>query len=174
MRYKEIIGYKYKYRISEAGVVETYRKGAWVQLKPTIIGYRRATVRLRKLDGKCENAAVTHLMAHAFMGGIPPGHCVMVKNGAKFDTALENLEIRPLKATGGDKSSKTVLKINRWGRVVDIYRNAAEAAKKNNMSLSAIRERCLNAVADPYGLDDHDYQYEQNWTGTGKRRKVEG
>ena len=87
---------------------------------------------------------------------------------------LENLIVCPLSFGGGDKSSKTVLKINRWGRVVDIYRNVAEAAKKNHISKSAIRERCLNMVSDPFRLDGHNYQYESEWTGRGKRRKVEG
>lgn len=174
MRYAAIEGYAHPYRISEAGVVESLRFGSWTPLTPTMNGYRHVVVKLRKNGGGQTKRSVAKLMADAFLGGVPAGHGVFHKNQAKWDNALENLVVRPLSFGGGDKSSKTVLKINRWGRVVEIYRNVAEAAQKNHISKSAIRERCLNMVADPFRLDGHNYQYESSWTGPGKRRKVEG
>ena len=160
-----IEGYKWPYRISEAGVVECGRTGAWVPLVPTISHSKRARVSLRLPDGKAKYFAVSHLMADAFMGGVPEGYGVFHKNPFKLDNELENLEILPLKHGGGDKSSKSVFKIDPLGNVVEIYRSAKEAAAKNHMSVSAMYERCQGKIKDPARLDGYTYQYEDRFRG---------
>lgn len=172
MRYAAIEGYRYPYRISEAGVVESCGSGQWVPLTPTMRGRRRVVVRLWTLEGRSISRGVANLMGEAFLGGVPQNHGVFHKNGALWDNELENLEIRPISAGGGNKRSYPVIKIDRWGKVVEVYGSAREAARKNHISIGSMRERLWNHVADPFRLDGHDYQYEANWTGTGKRRKV--
>lgn len=140
MRYAAIEGYRYPYRISEAGVVESCGSGKWVPLKPTMKG-RRVIVRLWDLDGRRTSRGVANLMGQAFLGGVPQNHGVFHKNGALLDNALENLEIRPISSGGGNKNSYPVVKIDRWGKVVEVYGSAREAARKNHISIGAIRER---------------------------------
>lgn len=170
MRYAMIEGYKYPYRIGENGVVECGKTGQWIPLVPTISHSKRARVKLRLPDGKQKYFAVSHLMADAFMGGVPEGHGVFHKDPFKLDNELENLEILPLKHGGGAKSCKSVFKIDPLGNVVEIYRSAKEAAKKNHMSVSAMYERCQGKIKDPARLDGYTYQYED--LRQGKPRKV--
>ena len=170
MRYAMIEGYKFPYRIGENGVVESCRTGRWVPLAVTVGGHRSARVRLWGLDGKRKFVSVAKLMADAFMGGVPEGYGVFHKNRAKLDNELENLELRPLKSCGGVTSNKPVLKIDRRGNVVEIYRSAKEAAKKNHMCFSAMYDRCQGKIKNPFRLDGYDYRYE-NRKG-GRPRKV--
>lgn len=163
-----IEGYKFPYRISEAGIVESFRTGRWVPVAVNAQGHRSARVRLMGLDGKRITIAVAKLMANAFMGGVPNGYGVFHKNRAKLDNELENLELRPLKSCGGVTSNKPVLKIDRRGNVVEIYRSAKEAAKKNHMSASAMYERCGGKIKNPFRVDGYAYQYEEQM---GRPRK---
>lgn len=169
MRYAMIEGYKFPYRIGENGVVESYRTGEWVPVAVTAIGRRTAVVRLQGLE-KRVSVSVARLMANAFMGGVPKGYGVFHKNRAKLDNELENLELRPLKSCGRDTCSKAVFKIDRKGNVVEIYRSAIEAAKKNHMCVSAMYERCQGKIKDPFRLDGYDYRYEAR--RGGRPRKV--
>lgn len=160
MRYALIEGYKHPYRISDEGVVESFGRGKWKALTPSLNGHRRATVSLLRMDGKKESAGVSRLMAAAFMGEVPKGYAVIHKNGAKLDNSLRNLEIVPQSKTSPGGPRKTVLKVDRWGVVVGVYRSSIEAAKKNYISVGAVRNRCHKRVADPYRLDGYNYLYE--------------
>ena len=162
-----IEGYKFPYRISEAGIVESFRTGRWVPVAVNAQGHRIAVVRLQGME-KRVSVSVAKLMANAFMGGVPKGYGVFHKNRAKLDNELENLEFRPLNSCGGYTSSKAVLKIDRQGNVVEIYRSAKVAAKKNHMSVSAMYERCEGKIKDPFRLDGYAYQYEEQM---GRPRK---
>ena len=163
-----IEGYKFPYRISEAGIVESFRTGRWVPVAVTVCGHRSVRVRLWGLDGKRKFVSVGKLMADAFMGGVPEGYAVFRKNRAKLDNELENLELRPMKSCGGATSRKTVLKIDPQGNVVEIYRSAKEAAKKNHMCFSAMYDRCQGKIKNPYRLDGYAYRYEDRRGRTWK------
>lgn len=167
MRYAMIEGYKVPYRIGENGVVESCRTGRWVPVAAQAQGHRSAVVRLQGME-KRVTIPVTRLMANAFMGGVPKGYGVFHKNRAKLDNELENLELRPLKSCGGVTSNKPVLKIDRQGNVVEIYRSAKEAATKNHMSNSAMYERCEGRIKNPFRLDGYRYRYEDQ---AGRPRK---
>lgn len=167
MRYAMIEGYKVPYRIGENGVVESCRTGRWVPIAAHAQGHRSAVVRLQGME-KRVTIPVTRLMANAFMGGVPEGCGVFHKNRAKLDNELENLEFRPLKSCGGVTSKKPVLKIDRHGNIVEIYRSAKEAAKKNHMSASAMYERCQGKIKNPFRLDGYRYRYEDQ---AGRPRK---
>lgn len=168
MRYVAIEGYKFPYRIGENGVVESCRTGRWEPVAVQAVGHRTAVVRLWGMDGKRISISVVKLMANAFMGGVPEGYGVFHKNRAKLDNELENLEFRPLKSCGGVTSKKPVLKIDRHGNIVEIYRSAKEAAKKNHMSASAMYERCQGKIKNPFRLDGYRYRYEDQ---AGRPRK---
>lgn len=167
MRYVMIEGYKFPYRIGENGVVEHFKYGRWVPMVPVMQGHRSAVVRLQGME-KRVSVSIAKLMANAFMGGVPKGYGVFHKNRAKLDNELENLELRPLNSNRGDTSGKTVLKIDRQGEIVEIYRSAKEAAKKNHMSASAMYERCEGKIKNPFRVDGYAYQYEEQM---GRPRK---
>ena len=54
-----------------------------------------------------------------------------------------------------------MLKIDRAGEVVDVYRSAREAAKANYMSYQAVLSRCKGKVKKEYALDGCTYRFEE-------------
>ena len=86
MRYAAIEGYAHPYRISEAGVVESLRFGAWTPLTPTMNGHRHVVVHLRKNGGGQAKRSVAKLMADAFLGGVPAGYGVFHKRTRRSGT----------------------------------------------------------------------------------------
>lgn len=160
--WKLIEGYKYPYRISDEGQVEVY-KGKWISIKPTI-SWNRAHVRMRTKDGKQAKVPVVRLMANAFMGGIKPGHCVRHKDRSKLGNGFYNLEQVPLNKCGelGSQSSrKPVIKIDRDGNEVELYKSVQEAAEANYISTMAVSRRCRRQVKDPFDLIGFSFKYDR-------------
>lgn len=150
--WKEIPGYKYRYRISREGVIQRQMgDGSWLTLKAGLYhGSERATVQMVHKDGKPRPKGVVMLMADAFMGGRRPGTWIIHRNGLRLDNRLENLEVITPKEGGRRYGTsarrKPVVKIDRRGEVVDNYRSAAEAAKKNHVGRSSVSARCREEV----------------------------
>lgn len=150
--WKEIPGYKYRYRISREGVIQRQmNNGSWRDIQTSLLrGSSRATVNLTLANGKRRNVAVVMLMANAFMGGKTPGMWIVHRNGLRTDNRLENLEaITPKEGGrryGTSARRKPVVKIDRRGDVVENYRSAAEAAKKNHIGQSSVTARCRKEV----------------------------
>lgn len=162
--WKEITGYRWPYRISTDGDVQKFWNGEWVELRPYLSGGRaRAMVKMRTADNRKIEVPVVWLMADAFMGGRRNGFCIVHRNGAKLDCALENLKFATRKECGklscGNRR-RTVLKLDRAGRVIAIYPSVTEAAKRNYISKNAVYNRCANKVKSPFDLDGFNYQYE--------------
>jgi hypothetical protein len=160
---KLLEGYKYAYRVSDEGEVQKQLpNGSWQTLKPyPYSGQYR--IQLWMPDGTWKRVQVSKLVADSFMGGTPPGMLRVHKNGMKRDNAAENIEfMRRSKAAKLHRpgNSRPVLKVDRSGEVVDIYRSTAEAARKNHISQAAISKRCLGLIEDPYRLDGYNYIYE--------------
>lgn len=164
MGWKEITGYRFRYHINEDGIVQKQLEdGSWFTLKPYISGRRRACVKMRTADNRKVDIPVVWLMADAFMGGRVPGLNIIHRNGAKLDCALVNLAFVGKKECGKLSCAnrrKAVMKVDRAGKVVAIYRSGREAAKKNYISQNSIWARCARKVKDPYSLDGYDYRYE--------------
>ncbi len=162
MAWKLIEGYKYPYRISDEGMVEVY-KGKWLPVKPRI-SWNRAHVRLRTKDGKQTKVPVVRLMAEKFMGGIKPGHCVRHKDRARLGNALHNLEQVPLNKCGelGNQASrKPIIKIDRDGNEVEIYKSVQEAADANYISPMAVTRRCKGQIKYPFDLIGYSFKFDR-------------
>lgn len=148
----EIKGYKYRYRISREGDIQRQLgDGNWLTLKAGLYnGSVRATVQMVHKDGRARPKAVVMLMADAFMGGRKPGTWIVHRNGLRLDNRLENLEVITPKEGGRRYGTsarrKPVVKIDRRGDVVDNYRSAVEAAKKNRVGRSSVSARCREEV----------------------------
>ena len=175
--WKQIDGYLWPYRINEDGQVQKFYEGKWVELKPYMCGGRaRAMVKMRTTDNRKIEVPVVWLMADAFMGGRREGYAIVHKDGYKLNNSIWNLEFRTLSACASMSNHsrrRTVLKIDRDGQVVEIYRSVTEAAEKEFLSMNSISARCLNKIKDPYTLTGFNYQYEDRATKRKKKKKRE-
>ena len=165
--WRAIEGYRWPYRINEDGVVQKFYRNKWVTMMPRFKPkYGRVLVTMQTPDGKALDVPVVWLMADAFLGGRRPGHCITYRDGLRTNPSRWNLifvtRAELLKRCGGIRR-KAVLKIDRDGEVVEIYRSATEAAKANFMSRSAICLKCEGKVKDPRRTDGYDYKYEDGY-----------
>lgn len=87
---KEVDGFP-RYRISKAGVCESFYHGKWSPLKPYKTGSTdHLTVKLYR-DGKWANRRVHRLVLEAFVGPCPEGMQGCHNDGNPENNALENL-----------------------------------------------------------------------------------
>lgn len=150
VRWVDIPGWKYRYRINDCGVVQRkLPSGKWYTYKPGLYN-ARATIQFHTKEGKRMNVAVVNLMADAFMGGRRPGMYITHKNGLRMDNNLQNLQFIPARKSGtlygGQSRRKPVKKIDRYGKTVAIYRSIKEAAEKNFVGHSTVQTRCARVA----------------------------
>ena len=161
----DIPGYRWPYRINDEGTVEKQLpNGTWEKLNPYLSGRNRACVKMRTAENKKVDVPVVWLMADAFMQGRIPGTCIVHKNGSKLDCSLSNLQYMTRAQCGklsGPNRRRAVLKVDKSGEVVAIYRSVTEAANKNYLSKTAVWHRCIGKVKNPYDLDGYTYKYER-------------
>lgn len=166
MAWKLIEGnWRWPYRVSDQGEVQKQlSSGKWRSLKPyPYSGQLRIQLWVDEKNWK--RVQVSKLVADHFMGGTPPGMVRAHKNGSMIDNAVENI-IFVTKAKAATMrrpgNSRPVLKVDRAGNVVAIYRSGSEAARANHISQQAICKRCNGLVEDPYRLDGYNYIYEDS------------
>lgn len=165
MAWKLIEGnWRWPYRVSDQGEVQKQLpNGNWRTLKAyPYSGQWR--VQMWLADGTWKRVQVSKLVVDAFRGGTPPGMMRVHRNGMLSDNAAENIVfMTPAQSAKQHRpgNSRPVLKVDRNGEVVAIYRSTMEAARKNHISQAAIGKRCLGLIADPYRLDGYNYVYEE-------------
>ena len=175
--WKQIDGYRWPYRINEDGEIQKFYEGKWLDLHPYISGGRaRAMVKMQTADKRKIEVPVVWLMADAFMGGRREGYVIIHKDGYKLNNAVWNLAFMSRSECGklsAGAKRKAVLKIDRDGNVVEIFRSCREAARKEYVAQNCISERCLNKIQKPYLLTGYNYQYECNYGDSkrGRRKK---
>lgn len=173
--WKLIEGYKYPYRVSDQGDVQRqFPNGKWRTLKP-YENRKQMRVGMWLPDGTLKRVQVAKLVVDYHMGGTPPGKCRAHKNGMYTDNAVENIVFLTRREVGKSVrpgNSRPVMKVDRDGNVVDIYKSQSEAARKNYISQQAVSRRCNGRCEDPYRLDGYNYIFEDNSTGkAGRPRK---
>ena len=163
MGWVAIEGYKFPYRISDTGRVQSFASGKWVDMNPSM--YRKLTVTFRTTDNKSKTVPVKRLVVDAFMGGRKAGYRVIHKNGMKTDCAVENLafvrEEALGKMFGGVGKRKVVLKVDKNGDLLDVYSSSKEAAKKSFMSERQIERHCRGQVQNPFKYMDYTFCYDK-------------
>lgn len=116
-------------------------------------------------DGKRNQCQVSHLVYMAFYGDIPEGHVIAHRNQLLHDNSVPNIYATTLSALAAKLNHTThnrpVLKLNPAGEIVEIYRSAREAAKKNNYEAHTIAYRC-NGKATQVAAGGFDYAYEDS------------
>lgn len=162
MIWREITCYRYPYRVSDMGGFQRqHTDGTWRDISPSFDG-KRAKVHVTTVAGVRKTVTLARIVYEAFHGSIPPGHDVVHKNRVKADCSAYNLAAvshTACRSTPGNR--RPVLKLDRNGEVVAIYKSVVEAAAKNHISTAAMGKRCLGRVKDPYRLDGYNYVYEE-------------
>lgn len=175
MRYADITGYAYRYRISEEGCVERYSdsKQVWVA-----VPVRRRTT---KYGGKCRlevdlvrnrlqcnkhRVAVVTLMADAFMGGrdAHAGLVVAHRNSMTTDCALENLYWTTREELGkrcGGQMRKPVCKLDVLGNLVKVYASVTECCASEFIDRSTLYRMIKNGVSASKSATGFAYQFEK-------------
>lgn len=128
---------------------------------------RKVYVKLTPAGDKPREYLISKLVAATFLPPPPRSGMVLYhKNYIINDNRVDNLAYTTRselsKKTGHrTENRRSVLKINREGEVVEIYRSAREAAKMNPLSRQTITDRCNNKIKNPYELDGFNYQWEE-------------
>lgn len=165
MEWRTLDGYRYPVRVSDQGDVERQLpNGEWRKLTPYCDSRHSWRVDLYLPNGKRKHVSASKLIADGFLGGTPPKMCRVHKNGMKKDNSVENIAFRSF--SGAAKSqrpprSKPVMKVDKDGNVVAVYRSQTEAARKNHISISAICTRCNGTIKKPFALDGYNYVFEE-------------
>lgn len=160
----DIPGYDGKYQINFYGQVKRVLKNNKFKI---LSGYVKSSNRrlVVKLNGK--ERTVLSLMRDTFIGELPRGYVLYHKNGILTDPELNNIgiitrsELGKLTGTWND-CSFPVVKINSDGEIVDFYKSAREAGRKNYMSYQTIMDRVNGKVKSLYAPDGFVYCKEDD------------
>ena len=128
-------------------------------------------VRLAVSKTKTKEQRVHVLVARAWLGEKPQGLCIYHKNGVRTDNFANNLAYvsRSVigKKTGALASKRAVLKLDEYGKVLEVFPSARAAAKVEPLSFQAIIDRCNGKVKNPSGFF---YAWEKSDDGRRQRR----
>lgn len=143
--WKDIKGYEGKYQASKDGQIRRIYKTREPRIMIQEIKNGKALIRLSDQSGRKE-FRVHRLIYETFKGAIPIGYSIRHINNAKSENFLLNLEAISKeelgKKTGHRSRQKAVLKFDKKGEVVKIYRSARQCARANYVSYQTINDRC--------------------------------
>lgn len=173
--WKALTGFRYPYRISEDAELERqWPDGGWRRLNPYFSvgsdGSRGLYVNMAVFPSGHKRMAITRLMALA--GWIPPkkpGQIYWHKNRCAQDCSARNLELISASEKGKRQNGpgrRAVVKIDRDGNELEVYRSVTEAAKANHVDRGVVTARCLGEVQNPFDLLGVSFRYETKPTVT--------
>lgn len=168
--WRDIPGYGGKYRANRAGDIQrVFLDGRVRDMTP----YRKKGRVLRNrlfvkltINGKPREVAMLKIMAETWHDNKDKNLVPYHKNGIATDNHADNIgfisrsELGKITGYMANKR-KCVFKVDKYGKEVEVYRSAREAARKNNMSYQTVLDRCHNRVKNPFALDGHTYQFEK-------------
>lgn len=167
--WRNIPGYGGKYRASRAGDIQRVFPSGLVQ---DMTPYRKQSKVLRNrqfvkltINGKSKEVAMLKIMAETWHDNKDKNFVPYHKDGIVTNNHADNIGFISRSELGkmtGHMSGKRkcVLKVDKDGNEVEVYRSAREAAKKNNMSYQTVLDRCHNRVKNPFALDGFTYRFE--------------
>lgn len=153
--WREITGYRYRYRISDQAQIQKFDpRAGWTDIA-TKISWNRLHVTLRGLDGKQHKVAVVNLMDAAFFGGYARRNGLKIahKNRARADCSAENLYFTTQSEIGqrnGAIGRRKPVIVTRRGESI-IYGSVTEAAEKTGLTRAGINRRLRGEVLDQKG-----------------------
>jgi hypothetical protein len=173
-KYYEIPNSDGKYQINFYAEIRKRNKKGYRQLGP----YAKCSngKMAIKINGK--EKTISALMRDTFMGPIPSSMVVYHKNGIKTDNCLANLEVITRSEAGRrtgrrNESEIAVVKLNSDGEIIDFYRSAREAGRKNFMSYQTILDRVNGKVKSLFAPDGCVYVKEDERSINKAVRKIE-
>lgn len=154
--WKDIDGYGGKYQVSYAGDIRrVYRSGKTRLLTPfkrsensrsRKITRDRLYVHLTDDNGKSKQVPVLKIVSRTFLPPPKPGEVPYHKNGVVTDNWVSNIGFIDRQTlgykTGYISKARAVIKIDRSGDFIEVYRSARGAAKHCFMSYQTIIDRC--------------------------------
>ncbi|MFI3214411.1 MAG: hypothetical protein R3Y24_13875 [Eubacteriales bacterium] len=159
--WREVPGYDGKYQINYMSKMRRKLKnGECKEMNPYT---KRNGTRVIKLNGK--EMKVSKIMQLTFIGKLKDGYVIYHKNGIKHEDYLGNLEVisrRELGLRTGQISrvGTTIAKIDSSGEIVELYRSAREAGRKNFMSYQSVLDRANGKVKGIFASDGYAYVYD--------------
>lgn len=174
LNWYNIPGYDGMYQVNTEGNIRSYNNGKHgIRKEPRLLniykGKRGAMCCTLRKDGKRKTVYVSHIMAITFFGGIPKGKYVCHKNHDCTDNCLNNLIFRTKKEHYTERdfcyNRKPVLKIDKKGNIIDVYRSIAEAARKNYMDSDQMGKHVHNMLKNPLKFQDYIFCLEENYYG---------
>lgn len=168
--WRNIPGYNGKYRVNKNGNVQRVFKSGLVR---DMTPYRKKSSNFRNrlfvkltVNGKSKDVAILKIMAETWYRNKDKSLVPYHKNGILSDNHMKNIGFISKKELGKITgymagSRRCVLKVNKDGNEVEVYRSAREAAKQNNMSYQTVLDRCHGKVKNPFELDGYTYQFEK-------------
>ena len=168
--WKDIPGYRGKYQLDREGNCRrVYPSGKYRMMTPFRKQRKNSSdKRFVKLtiDGKAKECNFLQLMAITFLGPAPEGYVPYHINGCQGDNYINNIAYISRKElgklTGPTSRRKAVAKINADGEIVEIYKSAREAGRKNFMSYQTINDRCNRKCKTAFAPDGYAYAWEDS------------
>lgn len=160
----DIPGYGGKYQINYYGNIQrALKNGRYKEIHPFI---KKSNGR-RCIKLNCKEQVVMKLMQKTFLGTLKEGYVAYHKNGCITDDVLSNIGVTTRAELGRLTGKKNdceckVAKINNFGEVVECYRSAREAGRKNYMSYQSILDRINGKVKSLYAPDGYVYVVDKD------------
>lgn len=176
-----------EYEASSDGKIRNHRAagGAARELKPSVDRGKFGNVTkvrvVLHIGGRQTTQQVARLVFSAFVGPIQGGAIVCCRNGDMTDTRAQNLFLasrndrfrKRAKEIGGS-NRRPVVKIDTALEVVDAYRSASEAARKNGLTKPTVIDHAnLRTKSTVLAPDGYIYAWDdENWLRRTLERAV--
>lgn len=169
----EIPGFDGFYEVNVDGEVRTWKKpGKCIRaneprmLKLFKVGTGTTCLRLKKSNGESADISIARIMANVFLGGVPEGKIAYHKDGNQYNTCLYNIGITTReemgKICGKTYNRKPVLRVDREGNVLDVYKSVTEAAKKSYMNRAQVEKHLKKKVKNPFMFQNWTFIYDED------------
>ena len=164
-----IPGYDGKYQVDREGRVRrVYKSGKTRLMTPyhkKMNGSQRMVVKLTK-ESKSKEEILMQIVAKTFLGEAPNGCVAYHKNGCQSDNYVNNIVYISRqelgKKTGANSRKQSVVKIDKSGQIVDVYKSARECGRQNFMSYQTIIDRCNGKCKSAFAPDGYAYAWEDS------------
>ena len=166
-RWRDVPGYEGKYQASTWGEVRRKSGSGWKLLKgytkPKTKNKRRVSVWLSDGRGGKYERSVLGIVAATWCPP-PPGYVPVHRNGVYTENGVENIRFIPRSQLAEEYAvtvkRRAVVKVDRDGNILALYRSAQAAADANYMSRSTMWNHLNGKVKKPYTTDGICYKYD--------------
>lgn len=161
--WKILPGFDGAYEISYLAKIRRTRGKGKRTITPII---KKGIKVIRLVAGGVRKEYRLHVMvALAFWGPRPPRKVAYHKNGDRLDNIAYNVgyisKSELGKKTGALSRKRAVIKMDPHKNIIDVYRSAREAGRKNFLSYQTVIDRCNGRCKSRLAPDGMIYQWEE-------------